>query len=152
MIFGVSKRIAVSRNLNYPKQNIYDIVRDIARYKEFVPGITQSKIISQRNPSDLQAELVFGIAGIESRFVSHVKLDSSTITATSYSLGASGNFGFKSLQSKWQFQSLDKCTLVKLEIQLEFSNYLVGRVTSTVVDQNVERILNAFEKRAEALI
>jgi coenzyme Q-binding protein COQ10 len=148
-MFGLVKTLKVERILYYSKQEIYEIVKDIDKYKEFVPGIKESRIFSSK---PIKAELVFGLKGIESRFISNVILEPHhTISATSYSLDAIGNLGFKTLQSSWKFTPKQGKTLVKLEIQLEFNNFLVAQVTGMMMDNNVEGILNAFEKRAQKL-
>lgn len=154
MIFSLVRKIKVERMLKYSKEEMYEIVRDIAKYKDFIPGIKESKILTACERNGIKAELVFGVKGIESRFVSLVVLDPHhTISATSYSNDVMGNLGFKSLSSKWEFQNGigGKGTLVKLEINLEFNNFIMGKVTGMMVDEKVGLILNAFENRAKKL-
>ena len=62
---------------------LYEVVSDVAAYKEFVPWCTDSRILS-RQENFMKAELAIGFKGIEERYISNVELQHPTLIKVSW--------------------------------------------------------------------
>lgn len=133
--------------MGYDQMQMYTLVADIKKYNEFIPGIKKS-IIQKQIDRKVEAELVFGVDQASQRFVSQVIMDPcKKIIATCQDQAL-----FKSLVTTWDFIYISQhSTLVKLRIDLQFTNPIIAQVSGLLLDDSVSKILKCFEKRAEQL-
>lgn len=133
--------------MGYDQKQMYNLVADIGKYNEFITGI-KSSTIQRVSGKKIEAELVFGLDKVNQRFVSQVILDpSNKIVAT-----CNDQVLFKNLVTTWDFIQLSKhSTLVKLQIDLRFSNPVAAQISGLLLDDSVSKILKCFEKRANQL-
>ena len=60
--------------LSVSPQQLFDVVADVDRYKEFLPFCTDSRVI-KRSDKELKAELAVGFRFLEERYTSIIELD-----------------------------------------------------------------------------
>ncbi|AHM05178.1 Putative oligoketide cyclase/dehydratase or lipid transport protein YfjG [Roseibacterium elongatum DSM 19469] len=140
-----------TRKLPYSAQQMYDLVGDVARYPEFIPWIAASRVRSVTPEGDyavMLADLVVGFKMFRERFLSRVTLweDEQKID-TEYIEGP-----FHHLLSTWQFRDLPEggCE-VAFQVDFEFKNRILQGAAGLFFMEAMQRIVRAFETRAEAL-
>ena len=145
--FSSSKTIKLSRELGYDQRQLYSLVSDISKYNEFIPGIQKSTVTSQLDDA-ITAELVFGVNQVSQKFMSQVHLKPySQIMAT-----CKNGHLFNNLFTIWDFIYIsNQSTLVKLQIDLQFNNPVIAKVSGVVLDESAAKIMQCFEKRAHQL-
>ncbi len=139
------------RNVPYSAQQMYDLVADVERYPEFLPWNAAARIRS-RTPFDggevMKADLVISFKVFRERFGSRVTLwPGRKRIDTEYLDGP-----FRYLKSHWEFTDLPGggCE-VDFHVDFEFRNAILRKVIGLVFNEAMQRIVRAFERRAEAL-
>ena len=140
-----------TRKLPYSAQQMYDLVADVGSYPEFLPWTAAARIRSDEDRGDhrvMEADLVISFKVFRERFTSRVVLwpDDKKID-TEYLDGP-----FKYMKSNWEFTDLPEggCE-VHFFVDFEFRNAILQRIIGVVFNEAMQRIVKAFEKRAQAL-
>lgn len=129
--------------------NLYELVRDIRRYPEFIRWITKVAVTEEQGEAS-QAYTCLGTAtvsfkGFDERFSTHV-------VANPESRKIDVNLArgpFRHLRNRWQFDPRDdRRTRVHCYIDYEFKNPVLGLLARSNSRLAVEKIIDAF--RAEA--
>lgn len=142
---------AEKRELPYTAQQMYDLVGDVASYPKFLPWCSAARIRSRtpQGPSEvMEADLVISFKVFRERFGSRVTLwpDDRKID-TEYLDGP-----FKYMKSCWIFNELpDGRCEVDFFVDFEFKNRVLQSVIGLVFHEAMQRIVKAFENRAEEL-
>ncbi|MGA2654380.1 MAG: type II toxin-antitoxin system RatA family toxin [Gammaproteobacteria bacterium] len=138
----------ISRQLNLPYSaaQMYALVNDVARYPEFVP-FCSSAVIHEADASSMRASLIIEWQAVQYSLTTANKLIENQKITMNLAQGL-----MKNLKGEWQFiaKGEHECE-VKLAIDLEFNNRLVGFVFTKVVQQVLNRITDAFVERAKFL-
>lgn len=138
----------ISRQLNLPYSSpqMYALVNDVARYPEFVPYCKKATIY-EANATSMRASLVIEWQGVQHSLTTQNKLIENQLISMSLVQGL-----MKKLKGEWQFKAKGEygCE-VKLIIDLEFNNRLVGFVFSKFLPPVLNRITDAFVERAKVL-
>ena len=139
-----------TRQLPYTAQQMYDLVADVGSYPEFLPWTAAARIRSDEDRSDhrvMEADLVISFKVFRERFTSRVVLwPEQKKIDTEYLDGP-----FKYMKSNWHFEdNLDGCQ-VHFFVDFEFKNAILQKVIGVVFNEAMQRIVRAFEARAEAL-
>lgn len=129
---------------------MFDLVADVARYPEFLPWCAAARIRS-RSPGEvaevMEADLVISFKVFRERFGSHVTLaNDGTRIETEYLDGP-----FRYLKSHWVFEEAPEGCKVRFFVDFEFRNRMLQGVIGVVFHEAMQRIVRAFETRAEAL-
>ncbi|MGS4943856.1 type II toxin-antitoxin system RatA family toxin [Meridianimarinicoccus sp. RP-17] len=142
---------AEHRKMPYSADQMYNLVADVASYPEFLPWCAAARIRSRTDRGAfevMEADLVISFKVFRERFGSRVTLwkDGSRID-TEYLDGP-----FRYLKSKWIFTPADDggC-VVDFDVDFEFKNRMLQSVIGLVFNEAMQRIVHAFEKRAERL-
>ena len=139
------------RKLPYSADEMFDLVADVARYPEFLPWTAAARIRSRRpfpGGEVMEADLVVSFKVFRERFGSRVTLwHADRHIQTEYIDGP-----FRHMKSHWRFRPLDEggCE-VDFEVDFEFRNAILQRLIGVVFNEAMQRIVRAFETRAEAL-
>ena len=139
-----------TRRLPYTAQQMFDLVADVASYPEFLPWTAAARIRS-REPQGASeiviADLVVSFKVFRERFTSKVTLlpDDKRID-TDYLDGP-----VKHLRSTWVFREVEDGTEVKFDVDFEFKSKLLQGAASMFFYEAMQRIVRAFEARAEVL-
>ncbi len=139
------------RHLPYTASQMYDLVADIERYPEFLPWCSAARVISRENREKeevILADLVIKFKAFSERFGSKVTLsENSKEIKTEYLDGP-----FKFLKSSWQFIDEDNLGCqIKFFVSFEFKSRVLQKVIGIFFDEAMQRIVRAFEKRANDL-
>lgn len=139
-----------SKRLPYTPQQMYDLVADVANYPEFLPWCAAARIRSRHTdgPAEImEADLVISFKVFRERFGSRVTLwpDEMKID-TEYLDGP-----FKYLKSNWTFVEIEGGTDVQFYVDFEFRNAILQGVIGLVFNDAMQRIVRAFERRAQEL-
>lgn len=144
-------RHAETKRLPHSAAQMYELVADVARYPEFLPWTAAARIRS-RVPVEagevLEADLVISFKVFRERFGSRVTLlPGQQRILTEYLDGP-----FRHLKSVWQFRDLAEggCE-VAFDVDFEFRNAILARVIGLVFNEAMQRVVRAFETRANAL-
>ncbi|WP_187431878.1 Persistence and stress-resistance toxin PasT [Roseobacter fucihabitans] len=139
-----------TRKLPYSAQQMYDLVADVARYPEFLPWCSAARVKSvtpQDNQQIMVADLVVSFKVFRERFTSRVVLtpDDKNID-TEYLDGP-----FRYMKSNWAFADVEGGCEVSFFVDFAFRNMILERLIGVVFNEAMQRIVRAFEARAEAL-
>lgn len=142
-----------TRRLPYSPEQMYELVADVARYPQFIPWISASRVRSVTTEGDhavMLADLVIGFKMFRERFLSRVTLwEESRKIDTEYVDGP-----FKHMISTWQFAPAPDgqggCE-VHFAVDFEFRNRLLQGAAGLFFHEAMQRIVRAFETRAAAL-
>jgi coenzyme Q-binding protein COQ10 len=141
---------AETRQLPHSAQQMYDLVADVGRYPEFLPWTSAARIKSQVQQGDhtvMDADLVISFKVFRERFTSRVTLwpDAHKID-TEYLDGP-----FKYMKSSWTFTDVQGGCEVHFFVDFEFRNVILQKIIGVVFNEAMQRVVKAFEKRAQAL-
>ena len=136
--------------LRHSAQQMYDLVADVAAYPEFLPWCAASRIKSVTSDGVsqiMEADLVISFKVFRERFGSRVILHSNQLFIdTEYLDGP-----FKHMKSTWKFESLSEGCAATFFVDFEFKNAILQGVIGLVFNEAMQRIVLAFEARAESL-
>ncbi len=139
------------RNLPYSARQMYDLVADVGAYPEFLPWTAAARIRERkpiRGGEVMHADLVVSFKVFRERFGSRVTLRPDDLRIdTEYLDGP-----FKHMHACWQFRDLPQggCE-VAFDVDFEFRNVVMRKVAGAVFNEAMQRVVRAFEARADAL-
>lgn len=139
-----------TRKLPYTAQQMYDLVADVDSYPQFLPWCAAARVRSVTPKGDAQvmkADLVISFKVFRERFASRVTLwpDAHRID-TEYLDGP-----FRYMKSNWAFRDVDGGCEVSFFVDFEFKNAVLQGIIGLVFNEAMQRIVRAFERRAESL-
>ena len=139
-----------TRELPYTAQQMYDLVADVGRYPEFLPWCAAARIRSETDKGRhrvMDADLVISFKVFRERFTSRVTLwpDDMKID-TEYLDGP-----FRYMESSWRFEDMENGCKVHFHVDFEFRNRVLQGIIGVVFNDAMQRIVRAFEKRADTL-
>lgn len=140
-----------TRPLPYTAQQMYDLVADVAAYPKFLPWCAAARIRRVTPQGDgtqvMEADLVISFKVFRERFGSRVVLDPQGLKIdTEYLDGP-----FKYMKSTWSFAEAEGGCEVSFFVDFEFKNAVLQGIIGVVFNEAMQRIVRAFEQRAEAL-
>ena len=135
------------KTLPYTPEQMFDLVADVARYKEFAPWCVASRINKRESDDVFYADLVIGYKMIRERFSSKVHLDRPDHIYIEYMRGP-----LKHLKNHWRFiREPDGSCTIDFCVEFEFTNNMLQGLAQVFFNEVVKRMVGAFEKRAVAL-
>ena len=126
------------------------MVLDIEKYPEFVPWCINSKIHSIKDKGDkteITADLTIGKSFFNETFKSFVIYEKSTDSI--HVTNMSGPL--KHLENKWFFKQIGENSEVDFHVDFELKNKILNMLMNKSFNIGLEKIANAFEKRAADL-
>ncbi len=133
------------RALPYGAEAMYDLVADVARYGEFLPWVSAVRVRSD-SETEMVADLIVGFAALRERFTSRVIKARPRTIHVDYLDGP-----LKFLRNDWKFEPAETACIVDFSVEFAFKNRVFEAIAGQVFDQALRKMINAFEKRAEAL-
>ena len=148
-------KASVSRLINNKKDKLIDFVLDIEKYPEFIPFCDDSKVFERNENSDLIniiADLTIGKGPFKDTFKSDVKFHKKTDHIHVVNLGGPLNY----LENNWKFiekgnDSNGYKTEVVFDIDFEIENKFLNILMAKSFQFGLEKIADAFQKRAESV-
>ena len=143
-------KASVKRSIECSKNQLIDLVLDIEKYPIFVPFCLDSKIHEKKEQDDLLlivADLTIGKGPFKDTYKSDVKFNKKEDSI--YVTNLDGPL--KYLENKWQFKEENKITKVSFEVDFELKNRFLNIVMTKSFQFGLDKIADAFQKRAEEL-
>ena len=143
-------KASVTRQIASEKQKLIDFVLDIEKYPEFIPFCINSKVYEKNDNEDqlaIIADLTIGKKPFVDTYKSdvryHKKNDSIYVT----------NIGgpLKHLQNNWKFTQKENFTEVQFDVDFEIKNKFLNMIMTKSFQYGLNKIADAFQKRAENL-
>ncbi len=129
---------------------MYDLVADVSEYPGFLPWCAAARILKVRHLPDrdvMDAELVISFKAFREKFSSRVTMwPGSRRVHTEYIDGP-----FRRMRSTWAFRDFEGGCEVEFFVDFEFRNAILRSVIGLVFESAMQRIVRAFERRAEEL-
>ncbi|MFT6024146.1 MAG: coenzyme Q-binding protein COQ10 [Ascidiaceihabitans sp.] len=136
--------------LPYSAQQMYDLVADVALYPEFLPWCSAARIrstVKNGESVEMLADLVISFKVFRERFGSRVVLwPEARKIDTEYLDGP-----FKYMKSNWAFEDTTGGCNVTFFVDFEFKNAILRGIIGVVFNEAMQRIVRAFERRADDL-
>ena len=143
-------KASVKRSIECKKEQLIDLVLDIEKYPNFVPFCINAKVHERKEQGDLLliiADLTIGKGPFKDTYKSDVKFNKKKDSI--YVTNLDGPL--KHLENKWYFKQENKITDVSFEVDFELKNDFLNIVMTKSFQFGLDKIADAFEKRAEEL-
>ena len=143
-------KASVKRLIECKKEQLIDLVLDIEEYPTFVPFCLDAKVYEKKEKGDLLlivADLTIGKGSFKDIYKSNVKFNRKEDFI--YVTNIDGPL--KYLENKWCFKEENKITEVSFEVDFELKNDFLNIIMSKSFQFGLDKIADAFQKRAEDL-
>ena len=143
-------KASVKRTINCSKENLINLVLNIEDYPKFIPYCLNAKIYEKKLYNDDQliiADLTIGKGLFKDTYKSDVKY----IKKDDIILVKNIDGPLKYLDNKWQFKKTGKLTEVSFDVDFELKNKFLNILMSKSFNYGLDKIADAFQKRAEEL-
>ena len=143
-------KASVKRSIECKKEQLIDLVLDIEKYPTFVPFCLDAKVYERNEQADfllIIADLTIGKGPFKDTYKSDVKFNKKEDSI--YVTNLDGPL--KHLENKWQFKEENNFTEVLFEVDFELKNHFLNIIMTKSFQFGLDKIADAFEKRAEEL-
>ena len=148
-------KASVKRLIECKKKDLIDLVLDIEKYPEFVPFCFDAKIYENKNEGELVkiiADLTIGKGPFKDTYKSDVVFNKKEDTIYVVNLGGPLNH----LENNWKFIEVGNDTdgyktEVSFDIDFEIENKFLNILMTNSFQFGLEKIADAFQKRAESI-
>jgi len=148
-------KASVTRLINNRKDKLIEFVLDIEKYPEFIPFCDSSKVYERNDDGqtiNIIADLTIGKGPLKDTFKSDVKFNKKTDHIYVVNLGGPLNH----LENNWKFIEKGNTsdgykTEVVFDIDFEIENKFLNILMTKSFQFGLEKIADAFQKRAESL-
>ena len=138
---------SIKKIISCKKKDLVNMVLDIEKYPEFVPWCIDGKIHEKNESEDLieiKGDLKVGKKFLNETYTSlvlyHKNKDKIIVTNIDGPL--------KHLQNEWRFKEINHQTQLEFDIEFELKNNLLNTIMKKSFNLGLNKIANAFEKRA----
>lgn len=129
--------------LPYSAEQMYQLVNDVERYPQFLPGCGDARLLSSSD-DELVAKIEIAKAGMRRWFTTRNRMVPGRRIELTLVDGP-----FRSLHGYWLFEPVDAhCCRVALSMRFEFSNPLLAVAVGGIFSQMVSGMVEAFNRRA----
>ena len=143
-------KASVKRLIDNRKDKLIEFVLDIEKYPEFVPFCQGSKVYEKKQQGDLTlivADLTIGKGPFVDTYKSDVKFNKKDDTIFVTNIDGPLNY----LENNWKFQEQGDLTEVTFDVDFEIKNKFLNILMTKSFQFGLEKIADAFQKRAESL-
>ncbi len=138
--------IREKRVLPYSCEQMFDLVADVGRYKEFLPWVVATRVRSDSG-TEMVADMVVGFKSLRESFTSNVRKDRPNLIQVRYVDGP-----LRDLDNRWSFTPVpDGGCEVDFCVDFTFKNRVFEALAGQYFDRAFRKMVAAFEARAEAL-
>lgn len=131
----------------YSVDDVLAIVMDIESYPEFLPWCHGARIIDD-SEGVIVADLVISFKGISETYRSEVRVSRSDLEAKVEVAAISGPF--KTLNNCWTITKTEAGCNIEFELEFELGVGFLSKILSPLFAKACDRMLDAFEKRAQS--
>ena len=143
-------KASVTRLINKKKNKLIDFVLDIDKYPEFIPFCLGSKVHERKESGNMVliiADLTIGKGPFTDTYKSDVKYNRAEDTIFVTNIDGPLNY----LKNNWKFIEKDNLTEVHFDVDFEIKNKFLNIVMATSFQYGLDKIADAFQRRAEEL-
>ena len=143
-------KASVTRLIARDKQTLINFVLDIEKYPEFIPFCIDSKVYEtsdEGNVKKIIADLTIGKRPFIDTYKSDVRYDKKNDSI--YVTNIDGPL--KHLENNWKFIERDNLTEVQFDVDFEIKNKFLNLIMEKSFQFGLNKIADAFQKRAEML-
>ena len=143
-------KASVTRHIARDKQTLIDFVLDIEKYPEFIPFCIDSKVYETNdngNEIEIIADLTIGKRPFIDTYKSDVRYDKKNDSIHVTNIDGP----LKHLENNWKFIEKDKLTEVQFDVDFEIKNKFLNLIMEKSFQLGLNKIADAFQKRAENL-
>ena len=143
-------KASVKRLVECKKEQLIDLVLDIEKYPIFVPFCLDSKVYERNEKGDLLlivADLTIGKGPFKDIYKSDVKFNKKEDSI--YVTNLDGPL--KHLKNKWYFKEENNFTEISFDVDFELKNDFLNIIMIKSFQIGLDKIADAFQKRAEEL-
>ena len=143
-------KASVKRNINCSKEDLIDLVLNIEDYPKFIPYCLNAKIHKKKFENENQliiADLTIGKGPFKDTYKSDVKYNKKEGIIFVKNIDGP----LKYLDNKWQFKSNGNSTEVSFDVDFELKNKFLNIIMTKSFKYGLDKIADAFQKRAEEL-
>jgi len=143
-------KASVKRLIECKKEQLIDLVLDIEKYPDFVPFCLASKVYEKNEKDDLLlivADLTIGKSPFKDTYKSDVKFNKKEDSI--YVTNLDGPL--KHLINKWYFKEQNNITEILFDVDFELKNDFLNIIMTKSFQFGLDKIADAFKKRAEEL-
>ena len=143
-------KASVKKLIKCKKEQLIDLVLDIEKYPKFVPFCVSAKVYEKKDKGNLLlivAELTIGKGPFKDTYKSDVKYNKEEDSIFATNLDGP----LKYLNNTWHFKEKNNITEVSFEVDFELKNEYLNIVMTKSFQFALDKIADAFEKRAEDL-
>jgi coenzyme Q-binding protein COQ10 len=138
--------IRETRRLPYSAEQMFDLVADVKRYREFLPWVIATRVRSD-SETEMVADMVVGFKSIRETFTSRVAKDRPNEIAVHYVDGP-----LEDLDNVWTFRAIDENTCeIDFAVDFQFKNRVFQALAGQYFDRAFRKMVAAFEARANEL-
>ena len=143
-------KASVTRHIARDKQTLIDFVLDIEKYPEFIPFCIDSKVYETNDEGDVKkiiADLTIGKRPFIDTYKSDVRYDKKNDSIHVTNIDGP----LKHLENNWKFVEKDNLTEVQFDVDFEIKNKFLNMLMEKSFEYGLNRIADAFQKRAETI-
>ena len=143
-------KASVKRLIECKKNQLINLVLDIEKYPEFVPFCLNAHVYEKKNEGDITsiiADLTIGKGPFKDTYKSDVKFNKIDSTIKVTNIGGPLNH----LNNTWEFKEQENGTEISFDIDFEIENKFLNIVMTKSFQFGLDKIADAFQKRAEEL-
>jgi len=130
--------------LPHPAEAVFDLVADVERYPEFLPGWQAARIVD-RQDNVLTVEQTLGGWGFGWRFHTRATLDRPASIHIE-----TEEHPFERLSELWRFEALDDSrTRLVLHADYQLNDFPLHRLMHAVLEEALRETMEAFRQRAD---
>ena len=141
---------SVKRLIQIEKKNLIDLVLDLDKYPNFIPYCINSKVYERNVKGEdiyIIADLTIGKGIFKDTYKSDVRFNKKEDTI--YVTNIDGPL--KYLENRWYFNQKGNMTEVSFDVDFELKNKFLNILMTKSFTYGLNKIADAFQKRAEEL-
>ena len=143
-------KASVKKLIECKKEQLIDLVLDIEKYPEFVPFCMGAKVYEKKEKGNLLlivGDLTIGKGPFKDTYKSDVKYNKKEDSIFVTNLDGP----LKHLENTWHFKEKNNVTEILFEVDFELKNEFLNIVMTKSFQFALDKIAEAFQKRAEKL-
>lgn len=134
-----------TRTLPYSREQLFDLVADVARYDEFLPWVQATRVLGTEG-NVVTAELIVGFKMVRERFTSRVTLDRPDRIHVDYISGP-----LRYLKNDWVFRDVPGGCAIDFAVDFEFRSRIFETLAGAFFGEAFRRMVASFEARARVV-
>ena len=143
-------KASVTRHIEREKQKLINFVLDIEKYPEFIPFCIDSKVYEKKDKGEeivIIADLTIGRKPFVDTYKSDVRYDKKNDSIHVTNIGGP----LKHLENNWKFTQKENYTEVQFDVDFEIKNKFLNMIMTKSFEFGLNKIADAFQKKAENL-